>query len=538
MKSMVGTQRNNLKAKKNIIRQLNEDYAKLIQQGEDVKRDVQNVVDNLIAVIEAKKQNIFSAVENQTSKSLESLTKCKNNIEEQIAVIESSLEKAENLLTRSINAELVQLKKSLEIILEGADQTEPIDGHPEGLLVRLTFVKNRKFLNTVNTQEIGSLENLHQTKASQCIAESKGLEQVTVGSDAQFVLTTRNVQGRQCYNKQDRVTVEITDEQGRECVTEVRINDNKDGSYKISYSPKEQGRYKVTVKVNGEHVLVSPFTVKGQPFKVRPVLSFGTNGSSVGMFQYPWGVAVNARDEIAVTDHWNHRVQIFRRLRSFGRQGNKNGEIDCPTGIAFHKNGNIFVVDRDNARIQIFSGVGEYVSSFGGKGSLDSQLSNPIGLFVDSDGNIIVADTGNKLIKIFSPDGKFQMKIGGQGPFTYPIHCIQCDRYLIVSDYKEHCLKVYDRNGNFQYKFGKQGGGDGEFNEPCCLMVNKSGHLMVCDTGNHRIQVFQPNGKFVGKFGIKGSNLGEFEFLYSVAVLSNDRIVVSDPMNHRMQIFE
>ena len=183
-KSMVETQKNNLKAKKNRIRQLDEDYAKLIQQGEDVKRDVQKIVDNLIAVIEAKKQNIFSAVENQTIKSLESLTKCKNNIEEQIAVIESSLEKAEKLLTRSINAELVQLKKSLEIILEGADQTEPIDGHPQGLLVRLTFVENRKFSNTVNTQEIGSLENLHQTKASQCIAETKGLEQVTVGRDA------------------------------------------------------------------------------------------------------------------------------------------------------------------------------------------------------------------------------------------------------------------------------------------------------------------------------------------------------------------
>ena len=542
MKSMVETQRNNLKAKKIIIRQLDEDYAKLIQQGEDVKRDVQKVVDNLIAVIEAKKQNIFSAVENQTSKSLESLTKCKNNIEEQIAVIESSLEKAENLLTRSINAELVQLKKSLEIILEGVDQTEPIHGHPQGLLVRLTFVENRKFLNTVNTQEIGSLENLHQTKASQCIAEGKGLEQVTVGSDARFVLTTRNVQGRQCYNKQDRVTVEIIDEQGRECVTEVRINDNKDGSYKISYSPKEQGRNKVTVKVNGEHVLDSPFTVKGQPFKVRPVLSFGTNGSSVGMFQYPWGVAVNARDEIAVTDYANHRVQIFSNdgiyLRSFGRQGNKNGEINCPTGIAFHENGNIFVADNGNARIQIFSGEGKYISSFGGKGSLDSQLSDPRGLSVDSDGNIIVADAGNKLIKIFSPGGKFLMKIGGQGSFTYPYHCVQCDRYLIVSDRNEHCLKVYDRNGNFQYKFGKQGGGDGEFDNPIFLSVNKSGHLMVCDSNNHRIQVFQLNGKFVCKFGTQGSNLGEFQYPMSMAVQSNGRIVVSDSFNHRIQIFE
>jgi len=542
MKSVVEAQRNNLKAKKNAIRQLDEDHAKLVQQGEDVKRDVQNIVDNLIAIIEEKKLKIFSAVDNQTSKSLESVTKRKTKIEKQIAVIESSLEKAENLLTRSTSVEVAQLKKSLEIIFEGLNQIEPIDGDPEGLLVRLAFVENEKLLTAVDTEEIGSLEILHQTKASQCIAEGKGLEEGTVGGEAQFVLTTRNAQARQCYNRHDCVTVEIRDEQGRECATEVRINDNKDGTYKITYSPKEQGRYKVTVKINGGHVLGSPFIVKIQLFQVRPVLSFGKEGSSVGMFQGLWGVAVNSRDEIAVTDSWNNRIQIFSSngnyLRSFGREGNENGEFQLPRGIAFHKNGNIVVADSFNHRIQIFSGEGEYVSSFGGKGSLDSQLSDPHGLSVDSDGNIIVADAGNKLIKIFSPDGKFLRKIGGQGSFAVPIHCVQCDRYLIVSDYREHCMKVYDRKGNFQYKFGKQGGGDGEFNNPRCLAVNKSGHLMVCDTGNNRIQVFKLNGKFVAKFVTYGSNLGEFSSPWSVAVLSNGRIVVSDLSNQCIQMFE
>ena len=85
------------------------------------------------------------------------------------------------------------------------DQTEPIDGDPEGLLVRFPFVQNQQLLNAVNTEEIGSLELLHQTKASQCIAEGKGLEEGTVGSEAQFVLTTRNAQGKQCCNQHDSV---------------------------------------------------------------------------------------------------------------------------------------------------------------------------------------------------------------------------------------------------------------------------------------------------------------------------------------------
>ncbi|KAL9957802.1 hypothetical protein ACROYT_G034748, partial [Oculina patagonica] len=244
---------------------------------------------------EAQEQAIFSAVENETMKSLASLTKRKTEIDEQVKVIKSSLEKADKLLTRSTNAEVVQLKKSLEKILEGVDGTELTDRDPIGLPV---FVENQKLLDTVTIEEIGTLEIPSPTKASQSVAEGKGLKEGTVAGEAQFVLTTRNAEGRQCYNKHDRVTVEIRDEQGRECATEMTVIDKNDGSYKISYSLRDQGRYKVTVKVNDEHIRDSPFSVQIGPFQVRPVSSFGNQGSSVGMFQCPWGVAVNDMDEI------------------------------------------------------------------------------------------------------------------------------------------------------------------------------------------------------------------------------------------------
>ena len=459
-------------------------------------------------------------------------------------MIKPSLDKADKVLTRITNAEVVQVKKSLETILKGVhhETTMPTARDPKDLPV-LVFVPNPKMLKTGKTEEVGTLMKLmQQSEASQSVAEGKGIEEGTVGVEAQFVLTTRNAEGKQCYNKHDRVTVEIREEQGRECATEVRINDNKDGSYEISYFLKDQGKYKVTVKVNGKHVLDSPFSIEVKLFQLSPVLSFGKKGRSVKMFNCPWGVAVNARDDIAVTDCGNHRVQIFnsdgKYLRSFGREGDKAGEFKYPRGITFHKNGNILVADANNHRIQIFSGEGEYVSMFGEKGSLDSQFFYPWGLSADSDGNIIVADAGNKLIKVFSPDGKFLRKIGGQGSLTDPIHCVQCGRYFIVSDKKEHCVKVFNYNGHFQHNFGKQGGGDGEFNNLLCLSLNQSGHLMVCDSYNYRIQVFQINGKFLSKFGTKGSNLGEFDSPQSLAVLSNGRIAVCEWNNNRIQILE
>ena len=422
------------------------------------------------------------------------------------------------------------------------DQTEPIVYDPTSLQT-FVFVENKKMLDIVNGEEIGVLEEAFRTKASESLAEGEGLKEGTVARKAQFNLITRNAERKQCYDENYRVTIEIKDEQERECVTEVQINNNENGIYKVTYYPRVQGTFKLLVKVNGEHISCSPFTVILKPFQVKPVLSFGKEGSGDGMFKYPMGMAVNDKDEIVVAvDNNNHRVQMFDRnykfLKSFGNKGENPGGFKHPTGIAVDKDRNIFISEYINHRVQIFSWEGRHLGSFGGKGNLDSQLLNPWGLSLDSTGNVIVADTGNKLIKIFTPHGKFVTKIGGQGSFSFPIHCVQCGEYFIVSDSNEHCIKVFNREGHFQYKFGKEGKGDGEFDCPGVLSVTQSKHLLVCDMNNHRIQVFELDGKFVGKFGTNGSKLGEFNQPFSAAVRSNDQIVVCDNSNHRIQIFQ
>ena len=538
IKSILQSQREELDAKLNVIVQLDEDCAKVIQQSEIARRDVQRFADGLIKTIQAKMQNIITAVENQTKKSLESLKAKRSAIQQQINATESSLKEADKLLKRSTTAEVVQLKKSLQTIFHGLNQTEPIVHDPTSVQT-FVFVENQKVLDIVNKEEIGFC---YRTKASESLAEGEGVKEGTVARKAQFILTTRNAEKKQGYNKHDRVTVEIKDKQAQECVTQVKIDDNKNGIYKITYFPIVQGTFKLLVKVNGEHISCSPFTVILKPFQVKPVLSFGKEGSGEGMFKYPYGVAVSDGDEIVVADYANHRVQVFDSngtfLRSFGLRGQNAGEFNCPVGIAIDKDRKIFVAERDNHRVQIFSWEGRHLSSFGGKGSLNNQFFYPWGLSLDCNDNVIVADSKNKLIKIFTPDGKFIMKIGGQDSLSFPIHCVQCGKYFIVSDLSEHCIKVFNREGHFQYKFGKKGKGDGEFNNPCFLSVTQSKHLLVCDQGNRRIQVFELDGKFVGKFGTNGSKLGQFNYLFSVAVLSNDQIVVSDKDNNRIQIFQ
>ena len=541
IKTVIETQRHNLDEKMNVVAKLDEDYAKVIQQNENLKGDVQRFADGLIKTIQAKMQNVIDAMENQTKKSLERLTAKRGEIQYQISVIESSLEEADKLLKRSSTAEVVQLKKTLQTIFQGVDEAEPIV-HDRSSLQTFVFLENQKMIDIVKGEDIGFLEKVHQTKASESIVEGKGMKEGTVGRKAQFNLITRNAERKQGYDERDRVTVEIKDEEERECVTDVGIDDNKDGIYNISFFPGVQGTLTLFVKVNGKHIGGSPFTVIVKSSDIKPVLSFGQQGSAEGMFHYPLGVAVNDTDEIVVVDNVNHRVQVFDSngtfLRSFGRKGENPGEFINPNGVATGENRKIFVAEWGNHRVQVLSWEGRHLGSFGGKGRLDSQLFNPRGLSLDSTGNVIVADTGNKLIKIFTPDGRFVMKMGGQGSLSNPFHCVQYGEYFMVSDNSEHCIKVFNREGRFQYKFGKQGGGNGELSCPGYLSVTPSKHLLVCDFGNHRIQVFELTGKFVEKFGTKGSKLGQFYKPYAVAVLGSDRIVVSEVGNHRIQIFE
>ena len=528
---------------RNKIIKIDEVYNDIETNVAKIKRSAQQFAESMIAIIEAKKQQIFAEADHEAQQSLQGLRVQRIDIENKVKNIETAIGKSETQLKRSTNAELAQIDKTLSTIIpkEVDDDREEVDCDLEGLR-QFIFEENEALKTKITDEGIGCIRTFsNKTKVDQSIAEGKGLTEAIVGIQANFVLTTRNAEGQQCYEKRDRVTAEIKNHQGHDCATEVRVQDKKDGSYNISYFAKESGRCEAVVKVNEEQVRGSPFPVQVKPRQFRPVLSFGQRGSSTRMLNQPWGVAVNERDEIAVTESANSRVQVFSSdgtyLRSFGRKGNKQGEFNWPCGMTIHDTNNIIVVDSGNHRVQLFSEQGEYLSQFGGKGNLDHQLDYPYGLSVNNRGNIIVADECNKSIKIFSPDGNYLSKLGDEGSFIVPIHCIQYDKYLIVSDNEEHCIKVFDRNGNFLYKFGNRGRGDGEFDEPYCLSVNKAGHLMVCDGYNHRVQVFELSGKFVTKFGSKGKSKGEFNRPVSTAVLSDGRIVVSDYYNHRIQIF-
>ena len=324
---------------RNKISKIDEDCHNIEAKVAKVKRSAQQFAESMIAVIEAKKQQIIAEADHEAQQSLQRLRVQRIDIENKVKNIETAVGKSETLIKRSTNAELAQIDKTLSTIIpnEVDIEREQVDCDLEGLR-QFFFEQNESLKTKTNNEGIGCIRTFSsRTKVDQSIAEGKGFTEAIVGIQANFVLTTRNAEGQQCYEKRDRVTVEIKTHKGHDCATEVRVQDRKDGSYNISYFAKESGICEAVVKVNEEQVRGSPFPVQVKPRQFRPVLSFGQRGSSTRMLNQPWGVAVSERDEIAVTESANSRVQVFSSDRtylwSFGRKGNKQGEFNYPRGI-------------------------------------------------------------------------------------------------------------------------------------------------------------------------------------------------------------
>ncbi|XP_068758849.1 E3 ubiquitin-protein ligase TRIM71-like [Montipora capricornis] len=499
------------------IAKLDENCTQVQEEPARIKSDIQKFTNNLIAAIEAKMNEIFQEVEMKAKQCLERLREKRREIEGEMKPKDQTvIEESNIILKRSTSAQIMQPNDFLdELFRKEGEQEDTVDLNGEQV-IDFYFQRNEELFNDVYARQLGFLKR--KTSPKESTVEGKGISEGTVGLKAEIVVKARNIQGKQVHDENNRVTMEIRNHEGHDCSTKPQIHDRKNGSYKISYFAKESGTCQASVNVNGEHVRGSPFKTELKPRLFKPVFSFGKPGSADGMLSGPWGIAVNDKDEIAVTDRDNHRIQTFvcngTQLRSFGRQ------------------------DTNNHRVQIFDDQGHFLRQFGEKGKLNDQLYCPYGLATDSDDNIIVADYYNKSIKIFALDGLFLRKIGEDGSFAHPIHCIQHDNYFIVSDYGGHCIKVFDKQGKFLYKFGGRGRGDGDFYQPFCLSVDRAGHLLVCDSMNHRVQVFKLNGEFVTKFGAPGKEEGKFNQPISTAILSDGRIIVTEYRNDRVQVFE
>ena len=304
------------------------------------------------------------------------------------------------------------------------------------------------------------------------------------------------------------------------------------------------------------------------------VLEWGEQGSAPGQFDIPIDIAINAADEIFVTDHYNDRVQKFdvdgKFLARFSLAPN-------PGGIAIAANGDLYITHFAAAArsqnkpgaddcITVHAPDGQVKLRWGKKGKGDGEFDCPGGIALSSDGRVYVADQTNHRVQVFDRSGKFLFKWGeygnatgqfGGGDAVYsrtggPQFITLDNEGDVWTTESMGCrVQVYTHDGEFIRAWGtdenKPGAFGGKFmgfksgparlQGPVSLRFAKDDTLWVTAISG-RIQQFTKEGACLGGvFNGQGDGPGQFYAPHGLALDSKGSLYVVDSFNHRIQKF-
>ena len=484
------------------------------------KREVSQTAEEMVTKIREHERKATKILENTRVSRMEKINSLNEQVQSFIKQLDQAVQFAKNLVERSSSSDVMKSKKSLEQRFGDLDKAT-VPSLPVSSFVKFFST------NALDNLNLGSvITNETDVRLSSMEALTENLQ---AGLEAELMICPRRESEEELSSKcQRELDVKVLIEPAED-VASLRIFRKENDDFHVKFVPKVPGTYNMTVKINGDKLVTSPFRVQVKERRIDVV------GELVLKKEIPDGVisiAVNSKGMIAVSDDEKHCILMFDKdgnfVRKFVSYGKGPEELFTPAGLAFLNDDELLVVDDGNGRIQQFNvQTGNFVKSFGKEGTGDGEFLEPEGIFLSDEGHVIVADYRNNRIQVLDKDGKFTFKFGDDDPgkLNAPGGCIYHKDKFIVSDNGNNCLKVFDKSGKFLYEIGEAGEADGQFVSPWGLCVEKYGdhqNLLVCDRNNERIQQFTMEGRFSGKTVIKLKDPG------AIATTPDGRILVCD----------
>lgn len=215
------------------------------------------------------------------------------------------------------------------------------------------------------------------------------------------------------------------------------------------------------------------------------------------------------------------------------------GELDYPVCMVTDKTGNIYVTDSVLNKVFIYDRDGKFIRNFS-----NINFQRPTGIAYDRERDIIyVVDTLEHKVYGIDSNGGVRMSFGkrgeGDGEFNYPTHItVDKDGRVYVSDTLNFRIQCFDRQGRFIFKFGTQGDSFDRFTMPKGVATDSEGNIYVVDAGQEMVKIFDRNGRLLLFFGEKGKDRGMFWIPSGIFIDRDDKIYVADTYNQRVQVFQ
>ncbi|MGH1347670.1 MAG: NHL repeat-containing protein [Nannocystales bacterium] len=178
------------------------------------------------------------------------------------------------------------------------------------------------------------------------------------------------------------------------------------------------------------------------------------------------------------------------------------------------------------------------VGVWGELGTEPGQFVEPSSVELDADGNVYVASHEDRLQK-FTADGALLEIFGeagpGEGQFNHP-HGLAMDRaqgLLYAGDQENNRVQVLTTQGEFVRLWTSP-----QFQHIHDVGIDLlSGNIYVGDLESNVVQKFSDTGEFILEFGGPGSEAGQFSGVWGMSTDSAGHVYVADSGNGRVQVF-
>ena len=505
---------------------------------EDVEDEIKKEIEKLHNILELRKAELLSKVNEEGQKKLKRLATQKDEMETVQTQLVSCLTFVKESLKRGSQGEVMKMKKGVSRqIKEITDSIKP-DQLPPCEVPNMRFSPSPELAQ--NCRQFGTIRTSNASP-EKSYATGKGLEVAVQGEKATAIVHVCNKEGRVCREPVESLTCELTSDTNKDKM-KGSVKKRKDGQFEMSYQASSRGRHQLHIKVKGEHIKGSPFSVTVK----LPVREFGTPVRSINDVNDPWGVAINQQGQVVVVEQGINCISIFNskgeNIQSFGSGRSYYGQFNVRYGVAVD-DGNILVVDGENHCIQKFSSDGRFIAAVGTKGSGQLQFSSPVGIRINSrTKRVYVADRANNRVQVLRPDLTFYFSFGSHGNGPGQLTCpwdvaIDSKNNVYVTDSGNYRIHVFTENGTFLRQIGRKGTGQGELNWPAMITIDNKDNIYVTENSNHRVSVFTRDGDYLTSFGSKGTGPQQFKNPRGIAVDKSGMVYVCDYGNNRVQIF-
>ena len=277
------------------------------------------------------------------------------------------------------------------------------------------------------------------------------------------------------------------------CIVDATVTTTgNDDTYVITYTPLVRGRHDLIVKVNAVNITGSPFQVF---VNIHPK-QLGKPVHIIDGFNTPWGIAINNKHQLVVTE-FGKKISIIEC------RGKKVKELKCdsilvPRGVATGSDGSVYVTDGTAGTLSKLNEAGKVVNQ------TTRCLSNPLFAKIFND-KIYVSNCFKNEIQIFDMECNLKGSIDTSGyPKTKDI--AEYNGLLYVSSDEKKSIDVYQCYPGGKYVR--------HVNIKECKWMNglcfdKNGYLYVTyyGSGSEGVYVYDCNGEYITSFGLNKSGM-------------------------------